>query len=329
MTSSRLDRRDRCSALSLAAVLLCLLAFTTGCRSSVNAWFPREADLAYPEARLSLDRLQEFFLIETEIEGLGPFPLVLDTGAGVLIVSDDIADSILRKKPRETTPFLMDLDGKEKEIGRVFKTLSVQIGPLHLRDTAVGSVDFSAWEEAIGRTPTGFIGVQVFRDLFVTIDFPKGEMWLREGPPADLPPAAASVPFRWILGSVVAAEISVAGRRVWTTIDSGSSIGLKVPRTEALPVLGEWKPWSILRDLRSTKAYSVAQLDADVTIGDTLLPKPWIYSSEEFAHTNVGMDLLQHFRMTLDVRNGRLWLEGPDAKRLVVKQPEPVQADSD
>lgn len=317
-------RRSRAGAFSFGLLVALSTTHIPACRTldTVEWAVPRALQLPSPEVSFDLARQDEFVAIEASLEGHGPHSIVLDTGSAYFLISQTIARSLLKRNPRETGPFVVDWLGQEKEIGRFFRVSSARLGPVELKDVAVMSVDFGEWRSVIGRAPEGFIGLKAFPGKYLTIDFRSGVMQIRDTAPDALPPAEAAVPFRWSLGTVKA-EISIAGERRWATIDSGSSVGLKLPRSTDWPILGDWQPWGILRDLYSTKSYSVARLGGDVRIGDTILPSPWVQSSEEFPQVNVGMGVLKHFRLTLDTKNGLLWLEGPDEKRLIFEEPKP------
>jgi predicted aspartyl protease len=111
-------------------------------------------------------------LLETTVNGKGPFRFVLDTGAGGTIVSPELAKKLNIKpdnpeKPEQAT----GAGGTLKVHAGTLK--SFKVGEKELRDLKVGIMDLSGISKAIETDIDGIIGYNFLKGFRVTIDYPK------------------------------------------------------------------------------------------------------------------------------------------------------------
>jgi predicted aspartyl protease len=111
-------------------------------------------------------------LLETMVNGKGPFRFVLDTGAGVTIISPGLAKKLnikphKRKKPDKAT-------GAGGTMQIQFGTVkSLKVGEARLERLKVGIMDLSGIGKAIETEIDGIIGYNFLKKFRVTIDYPK------------------------------------------------------------------------------------------------------------------------------------------------------------
>jgi predicted aspartyl protease len=153
------------------AVILCpaWVAASIGIfRFSARADEPRQAatkpvlfKLAKPDKPL--------ILLETTVNGKGPFRFVLDTGAGLTIISPELAKK-LEVKPDETQKAVGAGGSIEVHFGTV---KSLAVGETHLQDLKVGIMELTGISKAIETDIDGIIGYNFLKQFRVSIDYPR------------------------------------------------------------------------------------------------------------------------------------------------------------
>ena len=111
-------------------------------------------------------------LLETMVDGRGPFRVALDTGAGGTMISRELA------KKLGITPDARDKPGKATGAGghvevRLAAVKSLRVGGAKLEGLKVGIMDLSGIGEAIETDIDGILGYNFLKEYRVTIDYPK------------------------------------------------------------------------------------------------------------------------------------------------------------
>jgi predicted aspartyl protease len=108
-------------------------------------------------------------LLEAMVNGQGPFRFVLDTGAGLTILSPDLA-ARLKVVKGETKEGLGAGGGVEVHFGSV---QSLALSEVRLQDLQVGIMNLSAISQACGIDLDGIIGYNFLKEFRVLIDYPR------------------------------------------------------------------------------------------------------------------------------------------------------------
>lgn len=108
-------------------------------------------------------------ILETTVEGQGPFRFVLDTGASLTIISPELAQTldITLEQPQVG---LGAGGGVEVRIGTV---RSVSIGETRQENVKVGVMDLRGIAAAVGSEIDGIIGYNFLSNYRVMIDYPR------------------------------------------------------------------------------------------------------------------------------------------------------------
>ena len=255
-------------------------------------------------------------VIELTINGAGPYPFILDTGAApFLIVNDDLV--------RE-----LDLPtGDKGRVGDPMNPDAIETTDVHVDAIRVGDARFEnftaiTWDNTAffhgEGAPRGIIGMTMFADLLTTFDFPKGTVSLRKG---SLPePNGEDIIAYTAPGGIPKVTFTINDQPYTASLDTGSPGGFTLPISEAesLPFREEPEVVGEGRTVNSAfKIYS-ATLDGTLTFGPQTLVDPQINFTDGFDHGNIGCGALENLRLTFDQHNHRLRIE-PDQTRRASK----------
>lgn len=249
-------------------------------------------------------------LVNTWINGRGPFRLAIDTGAGATILSEQTAQAA-GVRARAGRPLTIGgLSGRGTGTGREARLDSLAIGDKNNYLPAQGTVIVT------NSLPAGVDGVldptESYWPLGYVIDFPAETISAfdpRATPlrPADAPANGAVVP--WIFeGATRRPFVSLDNGRK-ALIDTGSGFGLAISEMEAqslgiIPRMGRNR--SEVSDLGGGRvsAHRIAPLT--VRVGAMALrnvPTDLLYGAEAGAPIILGRDALRPFRLSFDPLN--------------------------
>ncbi len=116
-----------------------------------------------------------FIVVETELDGKGPFNFLVDTGATKTVVAKQIGQTLdLHEKS----------SGEKKALSGFFtgatmilsKVKSVQVGKAKSTDVEVGVQDLHPLCDAVGVPLDGVLGYSFMKDYRVTINYPVREI---------------------------------------------------------------------------------------------------------------------------------------------------------
>ena len=156
----------------------------------------------------------------------------------------------------------------------------------------------------------GVLGIVVFRDCLLTLDFPKEELVMEQG---ELPPPDGKtiLPFRRIFDDVQV-KVTLAGQPMWAKIDSGAYDSLVISEDLAghLPFKEPLKAGPTLNGIFGKEAPTRAgTLDGPLKLGQFEIPHPATQVGGRSGRVLIGLLLLEQFRVTIDQKNQRIRFE--------------------
>lgn len=177
-------------------------------QSAVNV--PKQAD------DIAVTTMQTRMTVPVMIDGRGPFPFVVDTGAERTVISRRLAEHLGLKAGTTATVHSMT---EVSDIG-TFVIPSLQVG----KNTSAGIQAPGLEHEHIGAV--GMLGIDTLRNQRVEFDFQKDRMQvLPSGRRASLSAGPViTVKGRDHLGRLLLTDASVNGKNVVVIVDSGSQI---------------------------------------------------------------------------------------------------------
>lgn len=226
----------------------------------------------------------DYFVVPATINGRGPYPLLMDSGAG---------STLLDRRVIEET-------GARKKVD------SLAIGEFKAFEFGFREHDMELLSAALGRRIDGILGHPVFNPLLLTYDFPGRELSIEVGsldsteavrlrPGVDRPYVRANVD-------------SLA---FWVLIDTGSSRGIVLDDLERFPLAVP--PTLTGGRVRVNGLFRVetARLASDVLLGGLVLDNPFAARSASI-HI-LGQQILHRFSLTFDHPSGLVRFSTPDS----------------
>jgi CubicO group peptidase (beta-lactamase class C family)/predicted aspartyl protease len=233
-------------------------------------------------------------VIEAKINGKGPFRFQVDTGfAGTVALSSALVQQLALPVVGEVMSG--DPSGGNPKKARVMRAESVDVDAAHF-----GGVE--VMESLRPRDVDGVIGLDLFRSLLVTFDYPKSRFQLRGGAlPADAMAYDAE-------HGVPSLDIDVNGQKMQVDIDSGSPGELTLPMSIAKSLTLASEPAVVGRGMTADGPFEVyaAPLQGEVHVGGITLTNPRIDFIGVFPRGNLGSRFLKNHIVTFDPKNRRL-----------------------
>jgi hypothetical protein len=261
-------------------------------------------------------------VVEARINGKGPFRLILDTGAGGTVLNDDLVAELAL--PVVGTAHMGDpANPGAMQVDQV-RVDAVQIGDATFRSITASSWDRKTLYGGVPNAPRGVLGLPLFRDCLLTLDYPKQAVRIEKG---DLPSGAPNVIEYELddMGQLPVVPLEVGELSLQAHLDSGNMGGLSLPKSyaEKLPLAGELVEIGQGRTVASAFSIWRATLDGDVRLAGNRVEKPELFFNDGMNHVNVGYDILRRFAVTLDQQNQRMRLaEVRDTAGRIVAAPK-------
>lgn len=236
-------------------------------------------------------------VVRVKINGKGPFPLLLDTGAGATVFNADLAKELGLKKTGTTR--IGDPSNPTAIEAEVFDVDRIEIG-----GCAFEGLQAVAWDRAAlykGKdAPRGVLGFPLFADCLIAIDTPGAKLTLSKG---ELEPTAKGViEYRQSHGGIPEIDIDLAGTSVATHIDTGATSGLTVKSelAEELPLKDKPVVVARARTVNSEVEVKAATLDGTVVFAGYGISEPEVSFNTIVQGGNLGMEVLGDYILRFD-----------------------------
>jgi predicted aspartyl protease len=125
--------------------------------------------------RFRISPKKPLLVVEAEVNGIGPFRFVLDTGASVSVITPDTARSA-GVEPTGESPTAVGAGGPVRARFARLKTL--RVGPRSARNLEVAVMNLDRIEKPLGIRVAGLIGYNFLRKYVVIIDYRAGRLHL-------------------------------------------------------------------------------------------------------------------------------------------------------
>jgi hypothetical protein len=287
-------------------LLQTLMALTAGCSGPRSEGSPRKDAREHPlvEGQVPARLCGGVFLVEVFLNARGPFVMELDTGAGVSILYPHAADD-LQAAAVSRSHRVYDAGGRGSEQTTWVRIESAQIGSVCISGfDALVIDDHPLFMGEPTRDPRidGILGFDVFRGSLWTLDYPAGLVQVR---PGSLRGIDGTLPLR-VHPYLPYIEVEIQGVKVPMAIDSGGDGGF------TLPIKREWD--LVVAPQRVGTGHAIygpvpiqaARLSGVIGLGDVRFHQPIVILVDR-PRASIGIDVLRHFRITIDA-DGRLVL---------------------
>ncbi len=279
------DRR----AIIIGALLFLIGGLGAACRTPARHYVPAETIFPPGGAVLPTRLCDGLFLVEAELNGQGPFTLIVDTGARGVALTTELHERL----------------GTVGEEWHGWLD-SLRVGPFEARDLSYTVHDFEDVAEAFGARLDGLLGFKVFEGLLLVMDYPAEEVRVERGPLAsdgsDGSIAYLEDEFErpWL-------PIAIGEHRGRVLIDTGAAAGLHLRTLEGVPMAAELRPAGRYATLAGKRELRLGRAAVDARIGPIVLERPLIGLADR--DPTVGEEVLRHFRLTFDPLGRRMKID--------------------
>ncbi len=237
-------------------------------------------------------------VIELRVQGKGPYRFVFDTGAGVTILTPELARELKIEATGKTrigdpsAPHGIEVDTVNVDIGLCAENIS---------DVPAVVWDDKAIFSALGDVH-GIIGTAALPDYVVTLDFEKEQFRLSKEP---LPNTDGTVHCDNQHG-IPALDLSIGERIFPAQIDTGKSRDFSIPARLRNKLKYKSPPVSAQgRTANGEFDMEIATLDGTVKIAGCKIVDPELEITDRFRQGVVGTGVLRRFVIELDLAHER------------------------
>jgi predicted aspartyl protease len=268
-------------------------------------------DLRATPAVVAMARFEHRPVIMVHVNGAGPYPFLLDTGAAGTTITDSLArDLDLESVGRARVGDPTQPGGVET---RVVAIDSITAGDVAVRGVRATVLPPDGFPLRPGM-PRGVLSLRDLPRLLVTFDFPASKIALE---PGDLPAPNGNdvLPCEAPEGTPEI-RVVIAGTPIRAHLDTGSSGELMVPKELAtrLPLGRALREVGTARTVRGEFVLYAAPLKGEVWIGGFMFKNPELRFSDNLPVANVGAGLLADLILTVDRTNKRIRLARPQTR---------------
>lgn len=260
---------------------------------------------------------QPLLTVPVSVDGRGPFPFVVDTGAGPTLLAPGLARELGIEAAAESK---QGQGVAHRAAVRFARVQSLRLGTEERRDFGLAiAEDVDRIAAVVGGRLDGVLGHSFFGRYAVTVDYPAGTLRLDES--AVPAPGDVVVPFRLAAAGkpllVVDAELDGGGGFA-LAVDTGASTTLLDPETAqrlgiaTVPIPAVTGAGGTMETragtLRSLKLGGAEQRDLAVVVASIAGLNAALGTRLDGI---VGYNFLRHYRVTIDYRGERLLLRRP------------------
>lgn len=242
--------------------------------------------------------------VEVRIKDSGPYSFILDTAAGLSVIDKSLAEKLELSKVGDAQ--VGDATANANRAAPLYKLEQLQVGGASWAGGAIVGMDLSELFDNEPDRPAGILGIALFADCLLTLDYAHQRVVLEPGALPE-PDGKQVLPCSYARG-LPAVKVELAGKPLELTIDCGASTSLALDESlkGSIPLASELTPVSIAKRMNSEATMQDALAAGDLVIGSTRIQAPRV----AFAGTRsvVGFDVLRYLELTFDRKNERLRL---------------------
>lgn len=292
----------------IAAIVASAFLSSVGAAAQTHAQLSvAKLDLGGKRVEVPLKIVGRHPIVDVTVNGQGPLPFVLDTAAGMTVIDQKLAEQLGLKSLGSA-----NVGDASKSAGRsadIVTCDSIAIGSARLAGGSAVVLDLEQLFDAEPGYPRGILGISLFSDCLLTLDYPGNRVVLEQG---ELPPPDDKTILPCTFAGLPTIQTKLAGRPLELIIDSGAATCLTLAESlkdqhklkDAPAAIG------IAKRMNSESTVQEARADGELTFGAIRVREPLVNYSG--VRSVVGCDVLRNFVVTLDARNQRIAFKGPD-----------------
>lgn len=303
-TSLSPDRRGAPAPAVLCAALL--VAFLlSGCINLRPGRVPERTVVVVTPAEVPAQVVANFFIAESRQDDGRTHRFLIDTGSSITLVSPELAREIRakdRRLPTRSTVRVRGAHGGEADLEAV--TLRrLRMGENTFERVPALVYDLADLSAHLGFRISGIIGFPVFREVQLTLDYPRQRMVI-----APRPAQSPALDSRSARESVVAFNneqnsplipLQMGNESFVVLIDTGSDSGLSLNPVGLHPrFLHGPREGILVASLNHDRHQLVGRLAQDILLGSHVVATPVTDLTDQLS--SIGGELLRHFTVIFD-----------------------------
>jgi hypothetical protein len=238
-------------------------------------------------------------VVEVKVNGKGPFPFILDTGAMQTVVDSGLSEELASPSADESR--VLDLTIGAIKLARI----TAHIGPI------------TAMFSTVDHPPRGVLSALSFPGYLVVFDYPSKKIRLLKGA---LPEPNGKTIFGYGAEEMLPiVPVNVAGKEVKVHLDTGAPFALALPTKykDQLPLTAPAIEKGKARTHSGEFPVFKATVNGDITVGELGLSSHDINFTDVVPHPaaiprgQIGYSALRDFVVTLDSANRRIQFAPP------------------
>ncbi|MBI2510604.1 MAG: aspartyl protease family protein [Opitutae bacterium] len=271
------------------------MLFTSGATVVHSSYTPSRQAITVPA-----EVVADFFIVEAQVAGRGPFQFLVDTGSSVSLVSPALARQLGDAGHATESSFAIRSSSQRTATLPAIVLPRLELGSATFRRVPAAVFDFGDLSRQLGKRIDGIIGFSVFRDVVFTIDYPARRLVI--DPRGTIVARASGTVDCYGDGGLPLAAVEVGGHRVVALIDTGSDSAVTLnSATDAARLVRDSRRGSVRATLAGDEPQVIGRLDADVRIGPHRVERPPVEMADGLP--SLGNGVLRHFAVTFDPRH--------------------------
>jgi hypothetical protein len=239
-------------------------------------------------------------VVEVKINGKGPFPFILDTGATNTVIDSGLSD--------------------ELSLGESGRIKELMIGAIKMTDLEVDDISVTAMFGKVEKPPRGVLSALSFPGFVLTFDYPGKKITLRKGA---LPEADGKTIFSYGADEMLpTVPVKVAGHEVKVHLDTCAPFALALPTKykDQLPLTAPAVEKGKARAHAGVFPIFKGIVNGEIEIGEFKLASRDISftdivpGADAVPQGQLGYAALRDFVVTLDSANRRIRFARPDKR---------------
>jgi hypothetical protein len=261
--------------------------------------------MASPLVILPAQSIGNYLLIEAKWDRYGPYHFLVDTGSSVTLVTPTLARRYPGRdlpSPGVTRVRVTSADGNITELPRG-SLRRLELGDARFEDVDVAIYDCAPLSAHLGVRIDGVLGFPLFRETFLTLDYPGSRIVLQPARSAPLVPGTI-IPFDDARKTPLI-TVRLGDRSLVALIDSGSDalfslnpVGL-APQFAFGPTTG-----ATISTIGGDRVQKIGRLGESLAIGEYAFKEPIVDLTDELSAIGGGM--LKYFSVSFDQLHDRV-----------------------
>ena len=238
-------------------------------------------------------------IVHAKINGQGPFPLILDTGADALVLNNDLIEELGLKATGQTR--IGDPTSPDAVEAQTYSIDSLSLGEARFEEIkAIG------WE-GFGRSNIrGFIGVSLLYETLVSMDFANQEVTISRGALG-----SDATEYYYDQGAYFTVDLKLGDQTLKTHIDTGNAGQIALPLSIAEKLDLQAEPRRIGRAKTISGEFDIYQADlsGNLDFAGQAFESPSVQFNDHFDWGNIGSGMFKDHVLTIDQANRRIRLD--------------------